>query len=60
MANEIATEIKCVNISNSNVNDEGGTEEEDIVNPWNVVSKSVTGIDYDKLISKYLSRICTD
>ena len=23
---------------------------EDIVDPWNVVSKSDTGIDYDKLI----------
>lgn len=26
--------------------------EEDIVDPWNVVSKSDTGIDYEKLISK--------
>jgi hypothetical protein len=26
--------------------------EEDVVNPWNVVSKSQTGVDYDKLISK--------
>lgn len=26
--------------------------EDDIVDPWNVVSKSETGIDYDKLISK--------
>lgn len=25
--------------------------EEDVVNPWDVVSKSDTGIDYDKLIS---------
>jgi hypothetical protein len=24
-----------------------------------VVSKSETGIDYDKLISKYISKICT-
>lgn len=27
-------------------------EEEDIVDPWNVTSKSLTGVDYDKLISK--------
>lgn len=26
--------------------------DEDIVDPWNVVSKSETGIDYEKLISK--------
>jgi tryptophanyl-tRNA synthetase len=58
MANEIATEIEHVDINNSNVNDEDGTEE-DVVNPWNVVSKSETGIDYDKLISKYISRVCT-
>jgi hypothetical protein len=59
MANEIATEIKRVDINNSNINDKGGTEEDDIVNPWNVVSKSGTGIDYDKLISKYRCKICT-
>lgn len=27
------------------------TLEDDVVDPWNVVSKSETGIDYDKLIS---------
>ena len=26
--------------------------EDDIVNPWEVASKSATGVDYDKLISK--------
>jgi hypothetical protein len=51
MANEIATDVKHLDIRNSNVVD-SGTEEEDIVNPWNVVSKSQTGVDYDKLISK--------
>lgn len=29
------------------------TVEEDIVDPWNVVSKSETGIDYNKLIEKF-------
>lgn len=29
-------------------------DQEDIVDPWNVVSKSAAGIDYDKLIG-YLS-----
>jgi len=28
---------------------------EDVVNPWNVASSSAKGIDYDKLISKYIS-----
>lgn len=27
-------------------------EEEDVVDPWNVVSNSDTGVDYDKLISE--------
>ena len=27
-------------------------EEEDIVDPWKVESKSAKGVDYDKLISK--------
>lgn len=30
---------------------ESGDADEDFVDPWNVVSKSNTGIDYDKLIS---------
>ena len=29
-------------------------EDEDFVDPWNVVSTSDKGIDYDKLISKIL------
>jgi tryptophanyl-tRNA synthetase len=51
MANDIATDVKNLDLSNSVVAD-SGTEEEDVVNPWNVVSKSETGVDYDKLISK--------
>jgi hypothetical protein len=59
MSNEIGTEIKQMDMNNSNVNCEDGSEE-DVVNPWTVVSKSETGIDYDKLISKYMSRVYTD
>lgn len=29
-------------------------QEEDIVDPWNVQSKSETGVDYDKLIGTYM------
>lgn len=28
-------------------------DEEDVVDPWNVSTNSETGLDYDKLISKY-------
>lgn len=31
----------------------GVKEDDDVVNPWNVQSKSQTGVDYDKLIRKY-------
>ena len=30
-----------------------GQEEEDVVDPWKVESKSAKGVDYDKLISKW-------
>lgn len=30
-----------------------GEEQNDVVDPWNVTSSSDTGIDYEKLISKY-------
>lgn len=39
---------------------DGGVEnlslEEDIVNPWNVASKSSTGVDYEKLIKRFGSQ----
>ena len=28
-------------------------DEDDLVDPWKVESKSAKGVDYDKLISKY-------
>jgi len=28
------------------------TEDEDIVNPWEVKAESITGVDYDKIIGK--------
>lgn len=37
----------------SQMTDQSKGGEDDVVNPWNVESKSNTGIDYDKLISKY-------
>lgn len=32
-------------------------EEDDVVTPWNVESQSDAGIDYDKLISNYHSKV---
>lgn len=29
-------------------------DEDDVVDPWNVTSKSDAGVDYDKLISKLI------
>jgi len=49
MANDIATDVKHLDLRNSIVD---SSTEDDVVNPWNVVSKSQTGVDYDKLISK--------
>lgn len=34
-------------------NEHQKNEDDDIVDPWNVVSKSLTGVDYDKLISRF-------
>jgi hypothetical protein len=49
MANDIAKDVKHLDLHNSIVNSD---TEEDVVDPWNVVSKSQTGVDYDKLIGK--------
>lgn len=46
MADDKAPEEQLNNLT---VNDD-----DDVVDPWNVSGKSETGIDYDKLISKYL------
>lgn len=42
-------------LENMRVSGDGAPSEddEDIVNPWNVCGKADTGIDYDKLISKF-------
>ena len=33
---------------------QGDEEGEDVVDPWTVESKSAKGVDYDKLISKFI------
>lgn len=38
-------------MENLTINNQNEKEDDDFVDPWNVVSKSDTGIDYEKLIS---------
>lgn len=45
-----ATKEDLANLSVDRTEEAG--EDEDFVDPWNVVSKSATGVDYDKLISE--------
>lgn len=48
-------QIDCVDEKLSIVNNvisSNDVEDEDFVDPWNVVSKSDNGVDYDKLICK--------
>lgn len=39
---------------------QGGDDDDDIVTPWNVASKSAAGVDYDKLIVKFGSERIND
>lgn len=41
--------LENLSLKSKEVNDD---DDDDVVDPWNVCSKSKTGIDYDKLISK--------
>lgn len=51
MNKEISENMKNVTLSENKDVNNTSTEDEDIVDPWNVVGKADTGIDYDKLIS---------
>ena len=46
-------------IAAGNENDEDDVDEDDVVDPWKVESKSAKGIDYDKLISKFENMHCS-
>lgn len=43
---KVAEELSEVKLTEAGVDD-------DVVDPWNVTSKSDAGIDYDKLISRF-------
>jgi len=48
MANDTSEEMSKLAVDNA----EAAVDDDDFVDPWNVTSKSSTGVDYDKLISK--------
>ena len=52
---ETTSQLNNLEINNTeNADKVHEEEEEDVVDPWKVVSKSAKGVDYDKLISKFL------
>lgn len=53
MDGDVSEELNNV-LDNESGNNDKSSQDEDIVDPWNVMSKADTGIDYNKLISKSL------
>lgn len=50
MSGEVINEVNNLQVSEKTKDE----VEDDFVDPWNVVSKSEKGIDYDKLISTFI------
>lgn len=50
----LSEELNNLNVKNDLLINNDAREEtnDDVVDPWNVVSQSERGVDYDKLISK--------
>lgn len=38
----------------------GGDDDDDVITPWEVTSKSATGVNYDKIVMKFGSELITD
>ena len=57
MSEDCANGVEKMNVEEKRAEGDGdgatSAETEDIVDPWNVESSSDSGVDYDKLISKY-------
>lgn len=53
MSEKVAEEKVIVNQETVNHKHDKGDDDDDFVDPWNVASKSETGVDYDKLILKF-------
>lgn len=45
-------EVENIKLEENNGSSTSAVDEEDFVDPWTVTSKSDTGVDYEKLISK--------
>ena len=53
-ADEVAGKMEEVKVGDAPAAVNNGLEEDDdVVDPWKVESKSAKGVDYDKLISKH-------
>ena len=52
MASSVEKDLKDMTLENNVDQNEDLEDEEDVVDPWSVTSKSDKGVDYDKLISK--------
>lgn len=52
MAKPVVQQFNQLEVNDRCVEEHDHDDCEDVVNPWTVVSKSATGVDYDKLISK--------
>ncbi|XP_066993683.2 tryptophan--tRNA ligase, cytoplasmic isoform X2 [Anabrus simplex] len=53
MSVELIKAVGDVQLGNPDVNGKNENDEDDDVNPWNVFTKSQTGVDYDKLIKRF-------
>lgn len=53
MSGDLINHVEELNLQEDHIENQRKGEE-DQVDPWNVVSKSEAGIDYDKLIREYL------
>ena len=56
-SDELAGKMEDVNVNGggeAECNNAGDMDDDDVVDPWKVESKSAKGVDYDKLISKCL------
>ena len=54
MAEEAETKMESLKVDEKPVEKKEDGVEEDIVDPWNVSTSSATGIDYEKLLGRFM------
>lgn len=52
---EVSVQLDGLKVQGNGLGD-SQVQDDDFVDPWNVVSKAETGVDYDKLISEFFLR----